>query len=58
MVRLVAFVDADIRGNVGELGVVKTADARPIEALLGRNLIPVDEALVAAARTLVAQGIA
>ena len=58
VVRLVAFVDADIRGNVGELGVVKTADARPIEALLGRNLIPVDEALVASARSLVAQGIA
>ena len=58
VVRLVAFVDADIRGNVGELGVIKTADAKPIEALLGRNLIPVDEALIAAARTLVAQGIA
>jgi len=58
VVRLVAFVDADIRGNVGELGVVKTADAKPVETLLGRNLIPVDEALVAAARTLVAHGIA
>ena len=58
VVRLVAFVDADIRGNVGELGVVKTSDAAPVAALLGRNLIPVDEALIASARTLIAHGLA
>jgi len=57
MVRLVAFVDADIRGNLGELGVVKRADATAARRLLGRDLIAADEATIASARSLVAQGL-
>ena len=58
VVRMVGVVDKDIRGNLGELGVVKTANSAPAERLLGRALIGPDEALVASGRTLVAHGIA
>ena len=58
LVRLVAFVDSDIRGNVGELGVLKRVDGSPAAALLGRQLIGADEAIVASARSLIAQGLA
>ena len=57
VVRLVANVDADIRGNLGELGVVKRADASDVTRLLGRDLISVEESAIASARSLVAQGI-
>ena len=58
VVRLVAFVDADIRGNLGELGVVKRADASDVKRLLGRDLIGPDEATLSSARSLIAQGLA
>jgi dihydroflavonol-4-reductase len=58
VVRLVAFVDADIRGNLGELGVVKRADASDVTRLLGRDLIAPDEATLSSARSLIAQGLA
>lgn len=56
--RLVGVVDKDVRGNLGELGVVKTADSAPVQQLLGRPLISADEALIAAARSLIAHGVA
>ncbi len=57
MVRLFAFVDKDMRGNVGELGVIRRTDSSDVIALLGHPLIPADDAIVASARSLVAQGI-
>lgn len=58
IVRLMGFVDKDVRGNLGELGVVKYADSTAVQALLARPLIAADEALIASARSLVAHGIA
>lgn len=58
LVRIVGAFDKDIRGNLGELGVVKYADSSPSERLLGRPLIGPDAALIASARTLIAHGIA
>lgn len=58
VVRLVAAVDADIRGNLGELGTVKRGDASDVKRLLGRDLIAADEATLASARSLIAQGLA
>jgi nucleoside-diphosphate-sugar epimerase len=58
VVRLVGIVDADIRGNLGELGVVKRADASEVKRLLGRDLISPEEATLSSARSLVAQGLA
>jgi dihydroflavonol-4-reductase len=57
MVRLFAFVDKDIRGNVGELGIIRRTDSSAVVALLGRPLIPSEEAVIATAKSLVAQGI-
>lgn len=57
MVRLFSFVDKDIRGNVGELGVVRRVDAREAVGLLGHPLIAAPEAVLATARSLVAQGL-
>ena len=57
LVRLVAFVDKDVRGNLGELGVVKRADASDVRTLLGRDLIAADDSLIASARSLIEQGL-
>lgn len=58
LVRIFGAFDADVRGNLGELGIVKTADARAVIALLGHQLIGPEEATVAAARSLIAEGLA
>lgn len=58
LVRIVANFDPDIRGNLGELGVVRRGDATAVRQLLGRELIPVEESAVAAARSLIAHGLA
>lgn len=58
LVRLVANVDKDIRGNVGELGVLKRVDGSAAVALLGRPMIAADDATIASARSLVAHGLA
>lgn len=58
VVRIVGMVDAEMRGNLGELGTRKTADASAVRALLGRDLIAAEEATIASARSLIAQGIA
>ena len=53
-VRIYALFDADLRGNLGELGVVRTMDSRDAVALLGRGLIPAETAIVATAESLIA----
>lgn len=58
VVRLVAFADSDIRGNLGELGVVRRTDPAPAAALIGRPLIGAEDATIASARSLIAQGLA
>jgi nucleoside-diphosphate-sugar epimerase len=58
LVRIFGAFDADVRGYLGELGVAKTADAAAVIALLGHPLITPEEATIAAARSLVAQGLA
>jgi dihydroflavonol-4-reductase len=57
LVRLFAFVDADMRGNMGELGVIRRTDSSEVVKLLGRPLISSEDALVATARSLVAEGV-
>jgi dihydroflavonol-4-reductase len=54
VVRVYALFDADLRSNRGELGVVKRLDSRDVVALLGRDLIPAEAALVATAESLIA----
>ncbi|MGO9005005.1 MAG: SDR family oxidoreductase [Beijerinckiaceae bacterium] len=56
-VRLYAFVDADVRGSLNELGVVRRLDASDAVALLGRPLIPADAAIIATAESVIARGI-
>lgn len=55
LVRLYALFDADLRGNIGELGILKRLDARDTIALLGQPLIPGREAVAQSVRSLVAQ---
>lgn len=57
-VRLYGLFDRDIRGNLGELGLAKQLDSRGAVALLGRELIPAPDAILATAETLVAQELA
>ena len=57
MVRAFAFVDKDIRGNVGELGIIRRTDSSDVVKLLGRPLISSEEAVIATARSLVEQGV-
>ena len=54
-VRLYALFDSDVRANLGELGVARRLDSSDVEALLGRKLIPADQAIVATAESLIAQ---
>ena len=56
-VRLYALFDRDVRGNLGELGLAKQLDSRGAVALLGRELTPAPEAVLATAETLVAHGL-
>jgi dihydroflavonol-4-reductase len=53
-VRIYALFDADVRSNLGELGVVKRLDSRDVVALLGRDLITAETAVVATAESLIA----
>ena len=56
-VRLYALFDRDLRGNLDELGAMRRIDASDAVALLGRALIPAEEALVATAESLIAFGL-
>jgi nucleoside-diphosphate-sugar epimerase len=58
VVRIVGLLDPQVRGNLGELGIVKTADASAVIALLGHPLISAEDATIAAARSLIEQGVA
>ncbi len=58
IVRLFAAVDADMRGNIGELGTHKTTEALDAKALLGRPFISAEEMFVSTARTAIANGLA
>jgi dihydroflavonol-4-reductase len=53
VVRAVAFLDEDARGNIGELGHVWRVDAASAQALLGRPFIAPEEATMAAAGSLI-----
>ena len=57
VVRLVALFDADVRGTLGSLGVVKAIDSRRGEALLGHPFITPQAAAIAMARSLIEQKI-
>lgn len=57
LVKLFGFIDADMRGNAGEVGVIRATDAREGEKLLGHPLIAPEEAILATARDLVARGL-
>jgi nucleoside-diphosphate-sugar epimerase len=54
-VRLYAYIDADVRGNTSELGVVKRLDSTDAVGLLGHSLIPADKAVLATAESVIAQ---
>jgi dihydroflavonol-4-reductase len=53
-VRLYALFDADLRGNLGELGVARRMDSRDVVALLGRDLITAEAALAATGESVIA----
>lgn len=55
MVRIIALFDRDIRDNIGELNMFKTIDASEAIALLGHDLISVDDAADATMQSLIAQ---
>ena len=55
--RLYALFDHDLRGNLGEFGVTRRIDSSDAVRLLGRPLIPAEEALVATAESLIAFGL-
>lgn len=57
LVRLIALFDADIRGNLGELGVTKRLDSSAVARLLGRPLIAASAAIETTTKSLIAQGI-
>jgi nucleoside-diphosphate-sugar epimerase len=54
LVRLLGVFDRDVRGNLGELGVVKRTEALDARALLGRPFITPRDAVAATAHSLVA----
>lgn len=54
-VRLYSLFDRDVRDNIGELGYAKRLDSTAAITLLGRPLIPADEAILATAKSLVEQ---
>ena len=57
IVRPFAWANADLRGNVDELGHARRADASDAGALLGRSFIPAAESIVETARTAIANGL-
>jgi dihydroflavonol-4-reductase len=53
--RLIAPFDAEIRGNLCELGYRRSTDALDTKALLGRSFIPAEDTIAATGRTIIAQ---
>jgi hypothetical protein len=56
-VRVLGAFDRDVRGNLGELGVIKRTEALDAKALLGRPFISAKDAVAATGRSLVAQNL-
>lgn len=52
-VRIYALFDRDVRGVLNELGVLKRLDSSGAVALLGRPLIPADQAITATTHALI-----
>jgi len=57
LVRLFGPLTPEMRGNSGEVGVIRTPDAREGIRLLGHPLISPEEAILATARDLVVRGL-
>jgi len=57
LVRALGAFDRDIRGNLGELGVIKRTEALDAKALLDRPLIPARDAVTATGRSLIAHNL-
>jgi dihydroflavonol-4-reductase len=55
LVRTFGSLDADMRGNLGELGTHKSTEALDAKALLGRPFIPAREAVIETAKTAIEQ---
>ena len=55
VMRIYGLFDRDVRGNLGELGIVKRTEALDAKALLGRPFITPEAAVTATAGSLVAQ---
>lgn len=57
VIRLYALFDADVRGNLGELGMTKRVDAKAAATLIGREMTPALEAARATAQSLTEAGL-
>lgn len=57
LLRLARLVSGTARDSLAELGPAKTTDAGPARALLGKPFIPAEDAIVATARSLIANGL-
>src|SRR5690606_21767431 len=55
LIRLYGLFGADIRGILGEIGIIKRTEALDAKALLGRPFIPPDAAVKATAQSLIDQ---
>jgi nucleoside-diphosphate-sugar epimerase len=53
-VRIYSLFDKDVRDNIGELGYAKPLDSAPSVALLNRPFIPLTDAILATAGSLIA----
>jgi nucleoside-diphosphate-sugar epimerase len=54
LVRVIGLFDRDVRGSVGELGVVKRIDASDARKLLGRPFIAVKDSVRETGQSLIA----
>ena len=57
IVRLYALFDSDVRSNIGELGVFRRLDSGAVLRLLGRDLIPARDSIVATGESFVREGL-
>ena len=57
IVRLYGLFDRDVRSNAGELGVFRRVDSSAVVRLLGRELVPAREAIVATGESVIREGL-
>ena len=57
-VRIYALFDGDVRSNIGELGLERLINADKAKAVLGREFISSENALIATAKTIIEQKLA